>query len=55
MSLEAFGSLYAAINKTNNWSVPKKRWKKAISTTLMGNLCEKFRVRVAKMMREGKL
>ncbi|GMH65678.1 hypothetical protein TL16_g04260 [Triparma laevis f. inornata] len=55
ISLEAFGSLYAAINKKNDWNVAKTRWKKAMSTTLMGLLCEKFRVRVAKLEREGKL
>ena len=56
MTLQAFGALSDAMNaRHDNWSVPKKRWKKAISKTMMENLCERFRKRVERMVNEGKL
>jgi len=55
MSLQAFGSLNEAIHqKHDNWSKAKKRWKTAMSKTMMENLCEKFRRKVEKMTKEGK-
>ena len=34
--------------------MPKTRWKKAMSKTMMENMCNKFRKIVDRMMREGK-